>query len=57
MRGQEGKDRKIVVNHGNWERSCFKEVFFFLLQRKVGKELEMGKKSQANNEAGNNNGI
>jgi len=30
---------------------------FFILQRQVGKELKMGKKSQANNEAGNNNGI
>ena len=26
--GQKEKDGKIIVNHGNWERSCFKEDFF-----------------------------
>lgn len=26
--GQKGKDRKIIVNHGNWERRGSKEEFF-----------------------------
>lgn len=25
---QKGKDRKITVNFGNWEMSCFKEKIF-----------------------------
>lgn len=39
--------RKTIVNHGN----CFIEEFF-LLQGKVGNKLEIGKKGQGNNGAG-----
>lgn len=54
----QGKDRgcgqkKIIVNHGN----CFIKEGFFLLQGKVGKKSEMGKKGQAINGAGSNSAI
>lgn len=44
---------KIIVNHGN----CFIKEGFFLLQGKVGKKSEMGKKGQAINGAGSNSAI